>query len=102
MENIVLATGGGAVLREENRQHLISSGFVIYLKAQVDALYKRTQLDKSRPLLQIDDPRARLDSLFQERDPIYSEVADLIIETGDLSLQAFLRRLERAILEKIK
>ncbi|MEK9866627.1 MAG: shikimate kinase [Betaproteobacteria bacterium] len=102
MENIVLATGGGAVLREENRQHLISSGFVIYLKAQVDALYKRTQLDKSRPLLQTDDPRARLDSLFQERDPIYSEVADLIIETGDLSLQGFLRRLERAILEKIK
>jgi shikimate kinase len=53
-------------------------------------------------LLQTDDPRARLDSIFQERDPIYSEVADLIIETGDLSLQAFLRRLERAILEKIK
>jgi len=82
VDDIVLATGGGAVLDPRNREHLRNRGFVIYLHALPQVLWQRTRTDKSRPLLQGDDPRERLEALYALRDPLYREVADLVIETG--------------------
>ncbi|MGD8999205.1 MAG: shikimate kinase AroK [Granulosicoccaceae bacterium] len=84
---IVLATGGGAVLRESNRQHLRNRGTVIYLSATVDQLYERTKRDRNRPLLQTDDPRARIEELLAQRDPLYREVADIVINTDGHSVR---------------
>ena len=81
-ENIILATGGGAVLLEENRQHLHERGTVVYLHAELDDLLQRTRKDRHRPLLQTDDPRAKLASLIEERAPLYRQVAHLIIDTA--------------------
>ena len=81
-DNIILATGGGAVLREENRRHLRERGTVVYLHAEVDDLYERTSKDRNRPLLQTDDPRAKLASLMEQREPLYREVAHLVVDTG--------------------
>lgn len=78
---IVLATGGGAVLRPENRARLKDRGFVVYLRAPLKQLYERTRRDRSRPLLQAGNPRQVLARLVSERDPLYREVADLIIDT---------------------
>jgi shikimate kinase len=82
LDNIVLATGGGAVLDPGNREHLKSRGVVVYLHAQPKELWLRTRHDKARPLLQNGDPRQRLESLYALRDPLYREIADLIIDTG--------------------
>jgi shikimate kinase len=82
LNDIVLATGGGAVLDPGNRENLRTRGFVIYLHALPPVLWQRTRADKSRPLLQGGDPRERLDALYALRDPLYREVADLVIETG--------------------
>ena len=82
LNDIVLATGGGAVLDLRNRDNLKTRGFVIYLHAPPPVLWQRTRADKSRPLLQGGDPRERLEALYAERDPLYREVADLVIETG--------------------
>nr|WP_255371194.1 shikimate kinase [Cupriavidus sp. YR651] len=76
---IVLATGGGAVLRPENRDMLRMRGRVIYLDASLPELWRRTRRNRNRPLLQADNPRARLEALFRERDPIYREIADIIM-----------------------
>jgi len=78
---IVLATGGGAVIQEANRHCLKSRGIVVYLKAQVDELLARTRNDKNRPLLQTDNPRERLQSLIEQREPWYLEVADIVFDT---------------------
>jgi shikimate kinase len=82
LDDIVLATGGGAVLDPRNREHLKNRGFVIYLHAVPAVLWQRTRADKSRPLLQGVDPRERLESLYAVRDPLYRDVADLVVETG--------------------
>lgn len=82
MENIVLATGGGVVLDPRNREHLRSRGCVIYLHGQPRDLWQRTRHDKSRPLLQTGDAQARLQELYEARDPLYREVADLVVDTG--------------------
>jgi shikimate kinase len=79
---LVLATGGGAVLRPENREWLKSRGLVIYLRASPHDLWLRTRRDKNRPLLQTDDPRAKLEALYDVRDPLYRECAHFVIETG--------------------
>lgn len=78
----VLATGGGAVLRPANRENLRRAGHVIYLRSTPEELFKRLRHDANRPLLQVDDPLARLRSLYDERDPLYRETAHFIIETG--------------------
>ncbi|VVE19158.1 shikimate kinase [Pandoraea horticolens] len=85
---IVLATGGGAVLRAENRENIKSRGTVVYLRANPHDLWLRTRRDKNRPLLQTADPRARLEQLFQERDALYRECATFVIETGRPSVNA--------------
>jgi shikimate kinase len=83
---IVLATGGGAVLREDNRRYLKERGLVIYLRANPHELWLRTRRDKNRPLLQTEDPRGRLEALYAARDPLYNECAHLVIETGRPSI----------------
>ncbi len=92
-DNIVLATGGGAILRPENRRQLAGHGTVIYLRAAIDDLLARTQHDKNRPLLQIANPRAKLESLFLERDPLYREVADIIVDTTQQNVNLLVARL---------
>jgi shikimate kinase len=82
LEDIVLATGGGAILDPRNRENLRSRGFVTYLHALPQILWQRTRTDKSRPLLQGGDPRERLQALYAARDPLYREVADVVVETG--------------------
>ncbi len=77
----VLATGGGAIERPENRRLLVSHGFVIYLHTSVDRQYDRTARDRKRPLLQTDDPRGKLEQLMAHRDPLYRETADLVVST---------------------
>lgn len=89
-DNMVLATGGGAVLSELNRFLLQQSGIVIYLKASVHDLWQRTRHDRNRPLLQTDDPLAKLTELFQQRDPLYRQVADIVIQSGKQSAQALM------------
>ena len=79
--NIVLATGGGVVICEENRRVLQQRGIVVYLKAEVAELLRRTAHDKNRPLLQTDDPEATLTALIAEREPWYIEVADIVFDT---------------------
>jgi len=78
-ENIVLATGGGAILAEENRRTLRRNGTVVYLHASVDTQLERTRNNKNRPLLNTGDPRARLEELMNMREPIYRQEADLTI-----------------------
>ena len=78
----VLATGGGAVLREANRRCLHASTRVVYLRSSPEELYRRLRHDRQRPLLQVADPLARLRSLYAERDPLYRETAHFVIETG--------------------
>ena len=87
MHNIVLATGGGAVMHPDNRAALRRGGYVIYLRASVEDLYQRTAHDKNRPLLQTANPKARLAELFEARDPLYREVADLVVDTSRQTVQ---------------
>ena len=87
LKNIVLATGGGAVLAEQNRRALRSRGYVIYLSASVEQLLRRTNKDKNRPLLQSDKPKDKITDLMAERAPLYQDVADIELRTGDQSIQ---------------
>lgn len=79
---LVLATGGGAVLEAENRAHLSGRGFVVYLHATIEQQLRRTGHSSHRPLLAGGDPREILERLFKVRDPLYREVADLVIDTN--------------------
>jgi len=97
LEEVVLATGGGAVLAQENRNKLRSRGTVVYLRASVKDLINRTRHDKNRPLLQTADPRARLNELYEMRDPLYREVAHVTIDTGSQSLATLVHRLHHAL-----
>ena len=90
LDDIVLATGGGAVLDPRNREVLKARGFAIYLHAQPLVLCQRTRSDKSRPLLQGGDALDRLEKLYAERDPLYRDVADLVVDTGRQSVSSLL------------
>ena len=87
LKNVVLATGGGAVLAEENRRVLRSRGHVVYLSASVEQLMRRTSKDKSRPLLQTDNPKQQITDLLDQRDQLYRDVADIELRTGEQSIQ---------------
>lgn len=100
MNNIVMATGGGAVLLPENRALLKKSGTIIYLRGKVHDLYLRTRHDRSRPLLQGANPRQKLERLYQERDPIYTALADYIVDTGAQSANEITGTIEQLILTK--
>lgn len=97
LPDIVLATGGGAILDPVNRECLKQNGFVIYLRANVEDLYMRTCHDKNRPLLQTANPKARLQELFEARDPLYREVADLVVDTSRQSVHQLLTRLQKEL-----
>jgi len=88
--NMVLATGGGAVLAEENRALLERNGIVIYLRASVHDLWLRTRNDRNRPLLQTGDVRAKLNELFRQRDPLYRQLADVVMHSGKQSVHALM------------
>jgi shikimate kinase/3-dehydroquinate synthase len=90
-EGIVLATGGGAVLNAVNRSCLRERGTVIYLRANVSSIILRTAHDKNRPLLQTADPRKRLEELSAQREPLYREIADLVIDTGRPNVQSMVQ-----------
>ena len=81
LNKILLATGGGVILKPENRRMLASNGRVVYLRASINEQVRRTSRDKKRPLLQKDDPRQVLTDLMAEREPLYLEVADYVVET---------------------
>lgn len=93
LPKVVLATGGGAILRDENRQHMASRGTVVYLETSVDQQYQRTYRDKNRPLIQQDNPREVLEKLMAIRDPLYRSTADLIVSTHLGNPQAVVRKI---------
>ncbi len=97
-QGLILATGGGAVLRPANRDLLRSRGVVVYLHADIEILLRRTQHDRRRPLLQTADPRTRMRELLEQRDPLYREVADLVVETDQRSPA----KLAREVADKLK
>ena len=86
-DGIVLATGGGAILNEKNRQYLHERGTVIYLRAGINSILQRTRYDKNRPLLRTPDPRKKLEELAAQREPLYQEIAHLVIDTGRPNIQ---------------
>lgn len=92
-ENMVLATGGGAVLAEQNRSVLRQNGIVIYLQASVHDLWQRTRHDRNRPLLQTGNSHAKLTELFQQRDALYQQVADIVIHSGKQSVHSLMLHL---------
>ena len=92
-QNIVLATGGGAILHPDNRALLRQHGTVVYLRAPVTELRRRTYLDINRPLLQTGYVHAKLIELFTQRDPLYRETAHIIMDSGRQSARAFVQKL---------
>jgi len=86
LKDIVLATGGGAILSDDTRRALRSRGNVVYLSASAEQLYRRTSKDKSRPLLQTDEPKLQIAKLLEERTPLYQSVADIELRTGEQSI----------------
>jgi len=83
----VIATGGGIVGREENRRILAQSGVVFYLYADVETQYQRTLHDNNRPMIATDDRRARLESIFKVRDPLYRECSDFIVPSSEMNIR---------------
>jgi shikimate kinase len=97
-KQVVIATGGGAVLLQENRDALHAlAGITVYLKVSPPLLFARTRHDKGRPLLQVPDPLGRLESLFAERDPLYREVADVVIDGDRCSARQIVSIIEKEV-----
>ena len=94
---IVLSTGGGVVGDPDNRRALATNGFVVYLHAPAELLHQRTSRDRNRPMLYADDPRTRIDELLAVRDPLYREVADLVVETGRRGSRRVVHDIVRAL-----
>ena len=94
---LIVATGGGAVLRSENRVALKEGGIVVYLHATPRLLFERTRLDHNRPLLQVADPMKKIQELFAVRDPLYREVADITINSLGGSISHLVKQLEREL-----
>ncbi len=96
LKGIVLATGGGSVLLEENRRNLVAHGFVVYLQCSIDKILQRTRRDTQRPLLQTKDRKQKMQRLFLERNPLYLECADVTIDTGRIANKAVVKRILEA------
>jgi len=99
-QDIVLATGGGSILRKENRENMKKFGHVVYLCTTAELLYSRIRYDKSRPLMQTSNPLDTLKNLLQNREPHYKEVSDLIITTGKQKATVIVKRIEDALNQK--
>jgi shikimate kinase len=93
LEGAVIATGGGAVLAEENRRRIAERAIVVYLHARPGHLWHRVKHDRNRPLLATPDPQKKLEELYAQRDPLYREVADLVLDTGKQSVQTLAKDL---------
>jgi shikimate kinase len=93
----VLATGGGAILDSDSRSRLGARGFVVYLQTSVDQQLKRTERGRERPLLAGGDPRAVLERLTEVRDPLYREIADLVVATDGRRVQAVAKEIFDAL-----
>jgi shikimate kinase len=98
--DLVLATGGGVVLALENRQCLRDSGVVVYLYAAPEVLFERTRHDRNRPLLHVENPLAKLRELYTQRDPIYREVAHVIVEGNEGGAGQLAQRIEKELKER--
>jgi shikimate kinase len=96
-EGIVLATGGGCILHADNRRDLAARGLVIYLECSPEQQYSRTARDRNRPLLQTDDPLKRLRELMEERDPLYRQVADMVVSTEKRGTGAVVKEIRRRL-----
>lgn len=96
-QGVLIATGGGVILREENRRMLRDTGLVVYLKTSVAQQLRRLSRDRSRPLLQTEDRRARLEALAERRNPLYEEVAQIVFPAQNRGLDAVAKDLERKI-----
>jgi shikimate kinase len=92
-QGIVLATGGGAIERSPNRQCLTEHGLVVYLHATVDRQCERTLRDRKRPLLQTEDPRLILEQLMARRDPLYRDIADVVVSTDNRNARSLVHEL---------
>ena len=95
--DLVLATGGGVVLAPQNRALLKSRCTVVYLDVPPTVLWERTRHDRNRPLLQVDDPKSRIEALYRERDPLYREVAHIVVAGGRGSAKSMVRKIEKAL-----
>jgi shikimate kinase len=95
--DLVLATGGGAVLDPGNRAILAERGVVVYLNVPTQVLWERTRHDRNRPLLQVANARERIETLYRERDPLYRAVADVIVDGGRGNPGGMVRQIEKAI-----
>ncbi|MGD9339362.1 MAG: shikimate kinase AroK [Chromatiales bacterium] len=100
--NVVLATGGGAVLDSANRTVLAGRGYVVYLFASVDQQAERTRTARNRPLLNTEDPRARLEELMEVRDPLYRQVADLVLHTDGQRVTQVAEEIHRNIKDSVE
>ena len=96
-EGIVLATGGGAVLREANRQRLTARGVVIYLHCSPEQQFARTNRDRNRPLIQTADPLQSLRDIMEIREPLYRQVADLVVSTEKRGTVAVVKEIRRRL-----
>ncbi len=96
--HLLLATGGGIVMRDENRRLLKAGGTVVYLRTSIDEQVRRTGKDKNRPLLQNEDPEAVLRALMAKRDPLYCEVADVIFDTDNRNPKSVAQDLAKQLL----
>lgn len=97
--DLVLATGGGVVLNADNRAMLAERTIVVYLNVPPRVLWERTRHDRNRPLLQVPNPRERIESLYRERDPLYREIAHIVVEGGRGSAGGMVRQVDKAIEE---
>ena len=96
-DNVLLATGGGVIMRQENRRVLAARGFVVYLHATVEEQVRRTHRDRRRPLLQTGDPEQILSDLMDIRDPLYREISDHVIDTDGCSPRTVAQKLVREL-----
>ncbi|MFI3175945.1 MAG: shikimate kinase [Eubacteriales bacterium] len=96
-ERTVIATGGGLPMAEENQKQLEQHPMVIYLKASSQTIYERVKRDRTRPLLQTEDPKGTIDSLLELRTPVYESVANLIVETDGKSVERVWREIQEAL-----
>ena len=102
MRALVLATGGGVVLDPANRAYLKSGGWVVYIDVPPEILYERIRDDRNRPLIQVDNPLARLQELYAQRAPLYREVADFVVDGRRMNTQGVLQCLLKEIDKRCK
>lgn len=99
--NEIVSVGGGTPVREENRKLLKEIGTVVYLKISAKAVYERLKNDKVRPLLQGDNPKAKIEELLSYREPFYEEAADVIVEVDEKSMDEVLEQIMKCLEESV-